>query len=180
MTEPDYTKSTHTLDGRRVVVWDDPENPFVKGTFVTGDTSTEYSWYREDGRLVNCPEFYTRSDLAAPSDEPEPKAKPTPQPRFDPTTARPGDVYKSPRHVPGCTVYVYVNKRNCLAIIEGGIIIRPYASLPPAWYVLSHNIHEALVRLATDQTDAPRTHLSERQTPVLPSDNPETPTTNQA
>lgn len=74
----DYTKATRTLDGRRVVVWDDPESPFVKGNFV-GDKA-DYTWYREDGRMVNMPDFYTRSDLAPPSDEPQPAPPPAPQP----------------------------------------------------------------------------------------------------
>lgn len=91
MTEtqpPDYTKATRTLDGRRVVVWDDPESPFVNGNFVGGDNQTQYFWYREDGRMVNCPESYTRADLAPPSDEPEPKAAPQPAPQPDgPITA---------------------------------------------------------------------------------------------
>jgi hypothetical protein len=65
--------------------------------------------------------------------------------KFDPTTAKPGDVYKSRHHQPGNTVFVYINKRNCLAV--EGSDIRPYATQPPAWYVFSHNIHPELVCL---------------------------------
>ena len=73
--------------------------------------------------------------------------------KFDPTTAKSGDVYKSRNHLPGNTVFVYVNKRNCLAV--EGSDIRPYASQPPAWYVYSHNVLDQLIGLCANPRHTP-------------------------
>jgi hypothetical protein len=66
--------------------------------------------------------------------------------KFDPETAKPGDVYKSPRHDPGDTVWVFINKRNCVTVDRKGRI-RPDTLGPPSWYVFSHNIHDELICL---------------------------------
>lgn len=179
----DYTKATRTLDGRRVLVWDDPESPFVRGNFMAGDTSTEYSWYREDGRLVNCPDFYTRSDLAPPSDAPEAQPEPKPQPTQQPD---------GPITAADCMRFMNrAQKHNMQMVLLIHAAHNPtpgsghtlLSSMPKTWQavnLIGDVLHTPHMLDIWETLEALRIHLPQRQAQARPQAAPETPTTNQA